>query len=435
MKHSLYTTVFIFLFNYNSFSQSIDAPYEVGTWQGFRTAAVSYTFDDNCANQLALVVPMFNEYGFQLTLFTVINWGPNWTGLQSAANKGHEIASHTLSHADLSTLNDSLQTIELKNSQATINAHITGQKCVTIAYPNCNVGNTSIIQQYYFAARICSGVIEKSTPTDFMRISSIICGTQGSVKTSADFKSRADAAVSAKGWCVYLIHAIDNDPGYSPIPSDTVRAGLVYLKANPDKFWVTSFGNVAKYICERNAAWVLESHTTEDSITVIATDTLDNSIYNCPITIRRPLPQNWSSAYVMQHGDTIASQIVEVNSTKYIMFDVIPDNGDITVKKVSATGVGSNRTSSSPKSFDLSQNYPNPFNPATQINYSVLHSSYITLKVTNLLGQEVATLFKGIRQPGNYETTFDGSKLTSGVYFYKLQMAEFTAIKKMLLLK
>jgi hypothetical protein len=117
------------------------------------------------------------------------------------------------------------------------------------------------------------------------------------------------------------------------------------------------------------------------------------------------------------------------------MFDVIPDNGDITVKKVSATGVGSNRTSSSPKSFDLSQNYPNPFNPATQINYSVLHSSYITLKVTNLLGQEVATLFKGIRQPGNYETTFDGSKLTSGVYFYKLQMAEFTAIKKMLLLK
>jgi hypothetical protein len=184
-----------------------------------------------------------------------------------------------------------LQTIELKNSQATINAHITGQKCVTIAYPYCKVGDTSIIKQYYLAARICSGAIERSTPTDFMNISSIVCGALGSVKTSADFKSRADAAVSARGWCVYLIHGIDNDGGYSPIPSDTIRASLIYLKANPDKFWVTSFGNVAKYICERNAASVSEILTAEDSITVIVSDALDNSIYNCPITIRRPLPQ------------------------------------------------------------------------------------------------------------------------------------------------
>ena len=140
-----------------------------------------------------------------------------------------------MSHTSLNTLSDSLQTIELKNSQATINSHITGQQCMTIAYPNCIGGNISLIKQYYFAARICSGVIERSTPTDFMNISSIICGTQGSVKTSADFKAKAEAAVNARGWCVYLIHGIDNDGGYSPIPSDTIRAGLEYLKANPDQ--------------------------------------------------------------------------------------------------------------------------------------------------------------------------------------------------------
>jgi hypothetical protein len=255
------------------------------------------------------------------------------------------------------------------------------------------------------------------------------------VKTSADFKSRADAAVSARGWCVYLIHGIDNDGGYSPIPSDTIRASLVYLKANSDKFWVTSFGNVAKYIRERNAALVSEIITTEDSITIIASDALDNSIYNCPITIRRPLPQNWSSATVIQHGDTTPSQIVDINSIKYIMFDVIPDDGDITMKKVSTTSVGSNHTSSSLQQFDLGQNYPNPFNPATQIHYSVLHSSYITLKVTNLLGQVVAILFEGVRQPGKYETTFDGSNLTSGVYFYRLNSNNFVETKKMILLQ
>jgi peptidoglycan-N-acetylglucosamine deacetylase len=115
MKHSIFTTfIILFLFNHNSFSQGINAPYEVGTWQGFRSAAISYTFDDQCPNQLVLAVPMFNEYNFQLTMFPVINWGPNWSGLQSAANKGHEIASHTISHADLSTLTDSFTDHRIK---------------------------------------------------------------------------------------------------------------------------------------------------------------------------------------------------------------------------------------------------------------------------------------------------------------------------------
>ena len=55
---------------------TVAAPYEVGNWPGFRTAAVSYTFDDHCSNQFAIAVPMFNEFGYKLTLYPVINWGP-----------------------------------------------------------------------------------------------------------------------------------------------------------------------------------------------------------------------------------------------------------------------------------------------------------------------------------------------------------------------
>lgn len=79
--------------------------------------------------------------------------------------------------------------------------------------------------------------------------------------------------------------------------------------------------------------------------------------------------------------------------------------------------------------YRLMQNYPNPFNPITQI-------SYITLKVHNLLGQEVTTLFEGMQQPGNYEATSDGSRLSSGVYFYRLRTnLGFMQTKKLLLLK
>ena len=436
MKHSIYTTLLIlFLLNHHSFSQGIDAPYELGTWQGFRSAAISYTFDDNCSNQLAVVVPMFNEFDFKLTLFTVINWGPNWTGLQSAVSHGHEVASHTLSHPSLGGLSDSIQRIELANSRSIINSNITGQQCVTLAYPNCVVGNTSIVRQYYFAARGCSGIVESRTPSNFMNISSIICGALGSIKTSADFNSRANSAASSKGWCVYLLHGIDSDGGYSPLSSDTLRRSLEYLKANPDKFWVTSFGNVAKYVLERNAASVSEIQVTNDNITVLESDTLDPVVYNCPLTIRRPLPQGWSSAYVVQNGDTLASQIVQVDSTRYLMFDVLPNNGFITIKRIQTTGLNLQNMSTVPAPVELHQNYPNPFNPGTVISYELPRTSRISLKVYDLLGHEVATLFEGVRKPGRYEAIFDGSRLASGVYMCQLSTDNFVEVKKLVLLK
>jgi beta-xylosidase len=100
-----------------------------------------------------------------------------------------------------------------------------------------------------------------------------------------------------------------------------------------------------------------------------------------------------------------------------------------------ATSVNESRPGLSPNRFELGQNYPNPFNPTTQVNYSVPQSSYITLKVYNLLGQEVKSLFEGIRQQGNYTATFDGRGLSSGVYLYRMTAGNFIDTKKLLLMK
>ncbi|MCE1165116.1 MAG: T9SS type A sorting domain-containing protein, partial [Bacteroidetes bacterium] len=87
------------------------------------------------------------------------------------------------------------------------------------------------------------------------------------------------------------------------------------------------------------------------------------------------------------------------------------------------------------ESFKLSQNYPNPFNPSTAINFSLAKSGFVTLKVYNSLGKEVATLINENMTAGSHEVTYNASELNSGIYFYRLTANGMTDTKKMMLVK
>ena len=92
-------------------------------------------------------------------------------------------------------------------------------------------------------------------------------------------------------------------------------------------------------------------------------------------------------------------------------------------------------SSTLPSKYSLGQNYPNPFNPRTVISFSLPVVNNATLKVYDVMGREVQTLVNEKLQAGTYEVTFDGSGLTSGVYFYKLMTEGFSETKRMLLIK
>lgn len=89
----------------------------------------------------------------------------------------------------------------------------------------------------------------------------------------------------------------------------------------------------------------------------------------------------------------------------------------------------------SPTAFALEQNYPNPFNPTTSIQYSVVRSQNVTIKVFNVLGKEVAVLVNEKQEPGTYTVEFSTANLASGTYIYRMQAGEFVQTKKMIVLK
>ena len=99
------------------------------------------------------------------------------------------------------------------------------------------------------------------------------------------------------------------------------------------------------------------------------------------------------------------------------------------------TEVSSDDGNGLPLAYSLNQNYPNPFNPSTTIRYAIPEAARVTLKVFNLLGQEVATLVNEQQQAGKFVARFEANRLASGVYFYRLEAGKFSETKKMIFMK
>ncbi|MCX6164654.1 MAG: T9SS type A sorting domain-containing protein, partial [Ignavibacteriae bacterium] len=88
-----------------------------------------------------------------------------------------------------------------------------------------------------------------------------------------------------------------------------------------------------------------------------------------------------------------------------------------------------------PKDYSLSQNYPNPFNPTTNMKFALPKDGNVAIKIYDILGNLVNTIYDGYKTAGIYNATFDGSNLSSGIYFYKITSGSFSDTKRMILLK
>lgn len=306
----------------NLINAQIPEGYEVAQWKDFRQAAITYSFDDGTPNQIPAAVPTLEKYGYRGTFNLVTDWVKEWDGWKRISDNGHEIASHTVSHPYLDKLTAEQQTVELAKSKEIIEQNV-GKECVTMVYPYCVRGNDSIVADYYISARICCESFSSPSPQNMFAIASRLVGTESQyLKNTYDFNMWAKLAVKENGWCVFLIHGIDNDGGYSPIKSIDLDSHLKFVQENEPTFWVGTFAEVSKYIIERNSLILSEKQHGEElevSAEVSAQSKLTKFDY--PVTIKRQLP-NGKNAIVTHNGKVIDSKI----DNGYIIFDVVPGN-------------------------------------------------------------------------------------------------------------
>lgn len=214
------------------------------------------------------------------------------------------------------------------------------------------------------------------------------------------------------------------------------------------------------------------------SFTFVAVDTLMSApvgseiVFDCTIrntstnalTLRiirtmNNLPQNWESAMCVtacyppevdtiitpqvNPGDTLpfSMHIYTLTNPGTGIVRVISSNAhdpaDQRVLTFTGNGIptGVHTTTNAPNEFSLLQNYPNPFNPGTTIEFKTTASGFVSLKVFDLAGREVATLVYGELVPGTHRVTLDGWTLSSGVYICRLQMNDRLAARKLTLIK
>lgn len=176
-----------------------------------------------------------------------------------------------------------------------------------------------------------------------------------------------------------------------------------------------------------------------------------NSVSNHKHVMRKMQPTPNGQSFLINLNETInfpqsiiLDPIWDVDSLSIVVFvqsvasKTVYQSATISSYELNVTGV--QNESSVPSEFKLSQNYPNPFNPSTVISWQSPFGSYQTLKIYDVLGNEVATLVDEYKPAGSYEVEFGSHpnevrNLSSGIYFYKLQAGNFVETKKMILMK
>lgn len=440
--------IFTFCFLVNNLITAQD--YRVQPWPYGKQAAVSLTFDDILPGQFNNAMPKMDELGIPGTFFIITSQVGtiSWTDLQSAANKGHEIGSHTVTApTDNLHLLDSAQIqTEIEDSYNAIMENVKGQKAITIGWPSGKGGGTSdgdklvrrIADDFYVGARNADvpgahNLYDQAATWDgytnyYLQVKSYQAPVDN--EDASKFAKELSATIADTGWVVVMYHGID-DASWGDITKKAFENQMDSLNARKDSVWIATFSDVVRFHKQVNEGelTLTEKEKNDSTWTFTLTDTLSvDSVYCMPVTINLAYTDTNTILSAKQDTTTIDFNI----ENDSITFTAIPDAGDI-VFKLYVTPKDTGTTSIN--QLDINQSisvYPNPANDVMFVKMNNDFVGNLTINIVNMLGQRVknTSFFK---DSNTFVQQIGLQNLKNGLYFIEFNYGHKTETQKLII--
>jgi len=306
----------------------------IATWKDDKIAATTLTIDDNILADHTFWKQKATETGFKFTWFVItgedgqgkLMTGATWNDFRALYALGHSIQSHTVTHSS------PISNAEFSQSQIDIEREI-GVRPLTVAYPDGDAANKAGAAQYYIAGRGTTGWLNSYSP-DYMNVNSFSSAMNTSSPNNYNYAPAiidknftGDTAVDFyRGWMSIHYHSIAGDQA-------VVQTHLNWLKAREADIWIAGFDHVTAYARERDAAQLSVTNAGTNCVTFNVTDTLSNTTYSEPLTVKIRLQDtgDWSTVSAQQNGAPVSATVVMNGSNRYALVDAVPDAGPVTV--------------------------------------------------------------------------------------------------------
>ncbi len=321
---------------FTGFNSLAQASHEITRWKGGRTAAVSLTYDDGYDNHVTIAGVLLNQRNLKGSFYPRTDWYDSWEDWEmwrGLAAQGHEIGSHSVNHPEFTTLTETELRYELGQSKAEILANVPTQSYLTIAYPDGfqDPFIEAVVSEYYIAGRsiwVPATCYVNYYPgegypgVNFYRIAS----KRFDDKPVGEIIEQVDLALATDAWLSVHNHNIHAE----------YASGLAtlydYILARD--IWVAPVGTVVIYMRERmNASLTVVQESSCRIKLELSTSSLDNSIYNLPLTIRSVVPSNWSDVTIKQGSSLQTAVSVIEGAERVVYYDALPNSQMIEVHR------------------------------------------------------------------------------------------------------
>jgi chitin deacetylase len=307
---------------------------QIGFWKDFKRSAVSITFDDGNERQFYGAMPIMDSLGIKGTFYVVCEGSEviPWDYLNEAAKRGHEIGSHTVHHVVLFNVSDEVAEVEARASKEIILKRIKNQtQPFTFCYPGgySDKRSRAIISKYYIAARGVRNHYNSDT-TDVYQLRTQWAGSRTTYKS---LNAYLNFVLRNTTWMIEMYHGFDGQ-FWDPIPLELFRKHMIDIAKNSDKLWIAPVRDVVRYRKERQSAVVSFDSITESKITFYLNDTLDDQVFDLPLSLKVLLPLEWSNLIVKQGDSLLCFKIENYLDNNFVLFNALPNNQLISIQKI-----------------------------------------------------------------------------------------------------